>query len=122
MQCNVVKKTVHDKLVAKVNSIDTSGFALRTKYNADKTKLKKNIPDTSKLVKKLGCNAKIRELKNEISSISGLVTTSVLTTVENKIPIVGNLVKEIDKKIMSMKIKLQIISMINILLLQNLIS
>ena len=122
MQCNVVKKTVHDKLVAKINSIDTSGFALRTKYNADKTKLKKNIPDTSKLVKKLGCNAKIRELKNEISSISGLVTTSVLTTVENKIPIVGNLVKEIDKKIMSMKRKLQIISMINILLLQNLIS
>ena len=26
---NVVKKTVYDKLVAKVNSIDTSGFALK---------------------------------------------------------------------------------------------
>ena len=26
---DVVKKTVYDKLVAKVNSIDTSGFALK---------------------------------------------------------------------------------------------
>ena len=27
---DVVKKTVYDKLVAKVNSIDTSGFVLKT--------------------------------------------------------------------------------------------
>ena len=31
-----VKKTVCDKLVAKVNSIDTSRFVLKTKYNIDK--------------------------------------------------------------------------------------
>ena len=36
----VVKKTVYDKLVAKVNSIDTSGFVLKTKYDGDKTELK----------------------------------------------------------------------------------
>ena len=39
----VVKKTVYEKLVAKVNNIDTSGFVLKTKYNADKTKLEKKF-------------------------------------------------------------------------------
>ena len=34
-------KRLQDKLVAKVNNIDTSGFVLRTKYNADKTELEK---------------------------------------------------------------------------------
>ena len=29
------KKIVYDELVAKVNSVDTSGFALKTKYNTD---------------------------------------------------------------------------------------
>ena len=33
---DVVKKTVYDKLVAKVNSIDTSGFVLKTNYDTDK--------------------------------------------------------------------------------------
>ena len=31
-----VKKTVYDKLVTKVNSIDTSRFVLKTKYDTDK--------------------------------------------------------------------------------------
>ena len=34
---DVAKKTVYDELVAKVNNIDTSGFVLKTKYNADKS-------------------------------------------------------------------------------------
>ena len=38
---DVVKKTVYDKLVAKVNNIDTNDFVLKTKYNADKTELRK---------------------------------------------------------------------------------
>ena len=37
----VVKKTVYDKLVAKVNNIDASGFVLKTKYDAEKTELEK---------------------------------------------------------------------------------
>ena len=53
MENDVVKITVYDKLVAKANSIDTSGFILKTKYGADKSTLEKKIPDTSKLVKKL---------------------------------------------------------------------
>ena len=36
---DVVKKDVYNKLVAKVNNIDTSDFVLRTKYNTDKTEL-----------------------------------------------------------------------------------
>ena len=37
----LLKKTVYDKLVAKVDNIDTSDFALKTKYNTDKTELEK---------------------------------------------------------------------------------
>ena len=54
---DVVKKTVYDKLVAKVNSIDTSGFVLKTKYDTDKSELENKIPDTSGLVKKTDYNA-----------------------------------------------------------------
>ena len=42
----------YDKLVAKVNNIDTSDFVLKTKYNIDKTELENKIPDVSNLVKK----------------------------------------------------------------------
>ena len=34
---DVVKKAVYDKLVEKVNNIDTTGFDLKTKYHTDKT-------------------------------------------------------------------------------------
>ena len=39
----VVKKTVYDKLAAKVNFIDTSGFILNTKYDAVKLELEKKF-------------------------------------------------------------------------------
>ena len=48
----VVKKTDYDKLVTKVNSIDTGRFVLKTKYDKDKPELENKIPDTSGLVKK----------------------------------------------------------------------
>ena len=38
----VLKKTAYDKLVAKVNSIDTSAFVLKTKYDTDQTIRKLN--------------------------------------------------------------------------------
>ena len=53
----LLKKTAYDKLVAKVNSIDT--IVLKTKYDTDKSELENKIPDTSGLVKKTECNAKI---------------------------------------------------------------
>ena len=37
VKTDVVKSTVYDKSVAKVNNIDTSDFVLKTKYNTDKT-------------------------------------------------------------------------------------
>ena len=39
----VVEKTVYDTLVAKVNNIDTGGFVLKTKYDANKTELEKKF-------------------------------------------------------------------------------
>ena len=62
---NDVKKTVYDKLVAKVDNIDTSDFVVKTKDNTDKTELAKKIPDASNLVKK----TKPAELENKISDI-----------------------------------------------------
>ena len=59
---DVVKKTVYDKLVAKVNSIDTSGFVLKTKYDTDKSELENKIPDTSGLIKKTDYDAKITDI------------------------------------------------------------
>ena len=40
---DVVKKAVNDKLVAKLNNIDTSTFVLKTKYQTNKIVLGKNI-------------------------------------------------------------------------------
>ena len=92
----VVKKTVYDKLVAKVNSIDTSTFILKTKYDTDKTKLERQIPNTSGLVEKTDYSAKITEIEGKIPSISGFTTNAPLTTVENKIPNIHSLVKKTD--------------------------
>ena len=38
---DVVKKTVYNKLVAKVNSIDTSRFVLKTSYDTNKKESEK---------------------------------------------------------------------------------
>ena len=96
VQNNVVKKTVYDKLVAKVNNIDTSGFVLKTKYDTDKSELENKIPDTSDLVKNTDYNTKIAELEGKIPNVTNLVTKTALTTVKNKIPSVINLVKKTD--------------------------
>ena len=65
-----VKKTVYDKLVAKVNSIDTSAFVLKTKYDTAKKELENKIPNTNDLVKKTDYNTKITEIKyqNQLKS------------------------------------------------------
>ena len=43
-----VRKTVYDKLVAKVNNIDTTGFVLNTTYDTDKSDSEKKISDSEK--------------------------------------------------------------------------
>ena len=89
-----VKKIVYDKLVAKVNSTDTSAFVLKTKYDTNKKELENKIPDTSGLVKKTDYIAKITEIESKIPSISGLAANAALTAPENKIPNISSLVKK----------------------------
>ena len=85
---HVVKKTEYDKLVAKVNAIDTSDFYSKTKYDTDKSKLKNKIPDNQKLglVKKTNYDAKIANIESKTPDVSNLATKTALTTIENKIP------------------------------------
>ena len=45
----LLEKTVYDKLVAKVNNIDTSGFVLKTKYDAVKSSIRKSMIQTKKV-------------------------------------------------------------------------
>ena len=80
---DVIKKTVYDKLVVKVNNIDNSDFVLKTNYNADKTELEKKIPD-------------VTDLEKKIPDISNLATKAAFTNVKNKIPDVSSLVKKTD--------------------------
>ena len=89
---DVVKKTVYDQLVAKVNNINPSDFVLKTKYQTDKTKLQKKVPDVTYFVKK----TKLTELENKIPDVSNLATKTASTGGENKIPSVSNLVKKAD--------------------------
>ena len=120
---DVVKKTVYDKLVAKVNSIDTSRFVLKTKYDTDKSEVENKIPDTSGLVKKTGYNAKITEIEGKTPGISSLATNAALTIVENKIPNITSLVKKqiMTPKLLKLKRSLLIIFTTIILQLQSLI-
>ena len=52
---------MYDKLVAKVNNIDTSVFVLKTKYDTDKSDWEKKVSDASK----------------KIPNISGLIITKL---------------------------------------------
>ena len=77
---DVVKKTVYNKLVTKVNNIDTTAFVLKTKYDTDKSDLEKKIsdaekknPNTNSLVTKTDYNSKITEIEGKIPSVSDLV-------------------------------------------------
>ena len=96
----------------------------KTEYNAKIKNTEDKISDITNLPTKTILNTKINKVKTEAPSISGLATTSALTTVENKIPNISNLVKKTDHdtKVDEKEKKLLIISMTNKLLLRNLIS
>ena len=89
---NVVKKTVYDRLVAKVNSIDTSRFVLKIKCDTDQLEIENKILNISDLVKNADYNTKITEIRGKSLNVSSLATKRALTTVENKIPDVSSLV------------------------------
>ena len=124
---NVVKNDVvkkDDKLVAKVNDIDTSKFILKTKYDTDKSELENKIADISSLVKKTDYNTKIADIEGKIPNVTNLATVTALTSVENKIPNVSNLVKKqiITLNLQKLKTNLIIIITINILMFKSLIN
>ena len=56
---DILRKTVCDKLVAKVNNIYTTDLVLKTKYDTDKSELEKKILYVTEFVKE----AKLTELK-----------------------------------------------------------
>ena len=67
----LLKKTAYDKLVAKVNNIDTSGFVLKTKCDTVKLSIKKSMMQTktvtniTALVKKQIIMLKLMKKKTE---------------------------------------------------------
>ena len=89
-------KKLYDKLVAKVNNINTSGLVKKTDYNTKITKIEDKIPDSNSFVKKTYYNTKITEIEGKIPDISDLATKPALTTVENKIPSITGLVEKTD--------------------------
>ena len=107
----VVKKTVYDKLLVKVNNIDISGFLIwhrEIRLRKENEWCRQKIPDNNELVKKISYIAKISELEGKIPSNTNLATTAALTIVENEIPDVNNLVKKetnYDAEILDLKSK-----------------
>ena len=60
---DVIKKTVYDKLVTKVDNIDTTRFVLKTKYGTDKSDLEKKINGAEKKIPNTSAFAKKNSLK-----------------------------------------------------------
>ena len=99
---DVVKKAVYNKLVVKVDNINTNGFVLKTNYNysIDKTELENKIRDISGLVTK----AQLNFVENKIARASDLVTTNDLITIENEIPNTSNIASKSDLTVVENKI------------------
>ena len=76
---DVVKETVYDELVVKVNNINTSDSVWKFKNQTGKTELEKKIPDETDFIKKI--------------KLTELATKTALTAVENRIPNVSSLVR-----------------------------
>ena len=88
---DVVRKTDYNKLVPKVDNIDTSGLVKKIAYNTKITEIEGKFPDASSFVRKTDYNSKITEIEDKIPDTSNLATKTALTTVENKIPYTSNL-------------------------------
>ena len=114
---------MYDKLVAKVNNINTSGLVKKTDYDTKITETKDKIPNSNSFVKKTDYNIKITETEGKTPDIISLATKTALTSVEKKIPSITGLVKKqtIMLRLLILKMNLTIIIMINMLSLQSLI-
>ena len=88
---NKVVKVDYNKVVTKVDNIDSSGLVKKPDYNTKIAEIEDKIPDTTSFVKKTDYNTKITEIEDKIPDTSNLATKTALTTVENKIPDISNL-------------------------------
>ena len=103
---------------------DITILATNTILNSKINKLNKKIQSITNLTTTAALDTTINEVNDKIPSISNLAATIALNTAENKKPNVINLDKKTDSNIKTNEIKKKILNkiMINILLLQNLIS
>ena len=88
--CNAKIKYIEDKIH------DITNLATKTTLNTKINEVKGEIPNITNSATNASLNAKINKVKGEKPNITNLATTSALTTVENKIPSVSNLVKKTD--------------------------
>ena len=117
---DVVKKTEYNKLVTKVDNIDTANFVLKTKDDTyigeikkgsgtasknDLDAVKNKIPNVSGFLLTCVFNSKITKVENKIPDIKNLASKTELTTVENKIPNVSSLVAKTEYAAEISKIK-----------------
>ena len=93
---NVLKETKYDGLVKKINVNDISRLITKRDYNTKIKDIEDEIPTTTAL------NAKMSEFKDEITSITGLATTTALNDLKNDIPDVSTLTKKTLVKKVSM--------------------
>ena len=110
---DVVKNDVVDdfnKLVTKVDNIDTTSFVKKADYNTKITEIEDKIPDTTNLATKtalttvenkipdttnLAIKTALTTVENKITDVSNLATKTALNTIENKIPDTNSLVKKV---------------------------
>ena len=93
---NVLKETKYDGLVKKINVNDISRLIKKRDYNTKIKDIEDEIPTNTAL------NAKMSEFKDEITSITGLATTTALNDLKNDIPDVSTLTKKTLVKKVSM--------------------
>ena len=87
---DVIRKADYNKLITKVDNIDTSCLVKKTDYNTKITEMAGTIPHTSSIVKKTDYNTKICETGEKIFDTNNLATKTALTAAENKIPNTSN--------------------------------
>ena len=121
---DVVKNDVIKKVVYNGKKENITNAATKSTLNAKINEAKGKIPSITNLANTTAFNAKVNEVKGKIPNVTNLATTTAFIAVENKIRSFSNLFKKltITQKLMKLKRKCLVKIMINILLLQNLIS
>ena len=67
---DVVKKIEYNKLVTKVDNIDTTNFVKKTNYEKDGSDFDIKIPDVTSLVKTTDFNTEVTEIEGKMPNVS----------------------------------------------------